>query len=123
MKQRIYDGFNPNDNRGRGKQSYLEQSFEKWLHSYNITDFIMEYKFKRFDKIKTYYVDFYFPKLKLVIELDGTQHNSITAKQYDHERDNYIKLQYGVNIIRISHKEYTNQTKLLEIKSVLSITN
>jgi very-short-patch-repair endonuclease len=106
-------------NRGRHKKSYLESSFEEWLVSHNVTNFVMEKKFKRLDKMKTYFVDFYFPELKIAIELDGTQHKS--TKKYDQERDQYISEQYHVKIVRISHKDYINKTKMPVIKDLLSI--
>jgi very-short-patch-repair endonuclease len=76
-----------------------------------------EHPFKRHDVIKTYFVDFYFPSLDLIIELDGTQHKNTV--EYDTDRDNYIMTNYNVNIIRVSHKEYQAMTKLELIKSLL----
>ena len=120
MKTRIYDGFNPNLNRGRHKQSYMESSFEKWfLEKYPQLTFHMEHKFKRLDIIKTYYADFYFPNLNLIIELDGSQHQS--TKKYDQDRDNYISKNYNVQIIRISHKEYQSLTKMQLIQNILEV--
>lgn len=62
MKQRIYDGFNPNRNRGRGKQSYMEYSFQAWIDQhYPILMYHTEHQFKRLDIVKSYFVDFFFP--------------------------------------------------------------
>ena len=118
-KERIYNGFNPNNNRGRGKKSYMEDSFEKWLLENNITNFKTEEPFKHLNTIKTYFVDFYFPDKNLIIELDGTQHKYTVEK--DKERDDYISSTYGMKIIRISHKEYTKQLRIHEIKNILGI--
>ena len=49
---------------------------------------IIEQPFPRLDIIKTYFGDFYFPSLYLLIELDGTQH--LKTIEYDIERDNYL---------------------------------
>jgi len=118
VKERIYNGWNPNDNRGRGKQSYLESSFESWLNdNYPILQYQTEYPIKRLDVIKTYFADFYFPSLNLIIELDGTQHKYTV--EYDTERDDYISSAYGIKVVRISHKEYTKQTRINEIKNLL----
>jgi very-short-patch-repair endonuclease len=96
MKNRIYNGFNPNQNRGRGKASYLEKSFEAWLvDKLPQLEFHTEYSFKRFDQVKTYFADFYFPTKRLIIELDGSQHLGKKQKQYDQERDQYITDHYG----------------------------
>lgn len=117
-KQRIQNGFNPNVNRGRKKRSYLEQSFENWITTnYPTLSFITEYPFKRHDMLKTYFVDFYFPDLYLGIELDGSQHQNTI--NYDLERDFYIKQQYNVDIVRITHKQYRTKEKIFEIKRLL----
>lgn len=118
IRERIYNGWNPNTNRGRHKKSYMESSFEDWVkENFPKITYDSEYSFKRLDKVKTYFVDFYFPELSLVIELDGTQHEKTT--EYDKDRDCYISSVYGVHIIRISHKEYKSKNKLELIKQLL----
>ena len=58
--------------------------------------------FKRQKVINNYVVDFYCPKEKLIIELDGSRHYSEEGKEKDKERDNELKgLGYRV-------KRYTN---------------
>jgi Protein of unknown function (DUF559) len=114
--------YDPRNNRGRHKRSWLEISFEDWLKINNIIDFDTEHHVvKRNEQgnyLKSYYIDFYFPNLKLGIELDGTQHkNTVEADQV---RDSYIE-SLGIKIIRITHKEYINQTKLELIKKLLGI--
>ena len=44
-------------------------------------------KAKRQQIIKTYIVDFYIPRARLVIEIDGSQHCEQDARQKDAERD------------------------------------
>ena len=119
MKQAIFNGYDPKQNRGRHKQSWLESSFENWLVENKIIDFITEHPFRRHDQTKTYFADFYFPKINLIIELDGTQHSN--TKEYDQQRDQYISERYNLEIIRISHKEYQQKTKLLLIQKKLGI--
>ena len=119
LKLSIANGYNPNLNRGRGKRSFLEQSFDNWLQLNNVLHYHTEYPFKRFDYTKTYFADFYFPDKNLIIELDGTQHKNTV--DYDTNRDEYISLHYNVQILRISHKEYVNKVKLLLIMSLLNI--
>lgn len=62
------------------------------------------------------FVDFYLPQLKLVIEIDGVQHNGKVDKIIDRERDMFLK-GYGINTVRISTKEIkdymTNTNNLL----------
>ena len=119
IRTAISNGFNPSANRGRGKRSYLESSFSEWVTK-NFPELVVyqEYPFKRHDQVKTYFADFYFPNLNLIIELDGTQHKK--SAEYDNERDCYINRSYGVNIIRISHKEYTSKQLIPQIKEILS---
>lgn len=115
----IQNGHCPNKNRGRGKKSYLETSFDSWLKQYYSGQYHIEHPFKRFDVLKTYFADFYFPDKNLIIELDGTQHKKTI--EYDQDRDLYISTTYGINIIRISHNEYVTKTKIDLVKSVLNI--
>lgn len=122
MKERIYNGFVPNRNRGRGKQSYLESSFEHWVSvHFPELEVIPEYPVRRLDTTKTYFADFYFPSKQLIIELDGTQHQYTTT--YDNDRDAYILSTYGIKVIRITHQEYISQSRVPEIMSFLSESN
>ena len=54
--------------------------------------------------IRSFVADFYCPKARLVIELDGPQHYTEEGKQYDAERSAVFE-QYGVNVIRFSNEE------------------
>lgn len=119
MKKLVEEGFNPQLNRGRNKRSYLETSFENWLISLNITSYLAEVPFKNHIKNITYFADFYFPHLNLIVELDGSQHGTTNAKQYDLERDNYILQKYSTTTIRISHKEYVKGSRKDEVLSYL----
>jgi very-short-patch-repair endonuclease len=123
MKEKIKNGYNPRKNRGRDKRSYLETSFENWLIENHFNDFETEFHIKRYDEnnkfIKNYFIDFYFPTLKLGIELDGTQHKNTIEKDFD--RDRYIS-SLGIEILRISHREYLNKSKVDLIKQKLNIS-
>lgn len=110
--------FDPSKNRGRGKQSYLERSFEEWLlREYPLLRYITEKPYRNTHENKTYFADFYFPELQIIIELDGTQHKH--TKDYDAARDKYISENYQVKIIRITHSEYTKQSRISEIRAIL----
>ena len=59
-------------------------------------------------------VDFYCPKAKLVIELDGGQHYSSEGKAKDMTRDGYMK-DIGLKVLRFSDKEvFENTQSVLE---------
>jgi very-short-patch-repair endonuclease len=54
--------------------------------------------------IGNYIADFYCPKSRLVIEVDGGQHYSDKGKEKDHIRDDYMN-GAGMNVIRFSDRE------------------
>ena len=64
--------------------------------------------------IGRFVVDFYCPKAKLVIELDGGQHYSQELRAKDEERDRYMMTQ-GLKTLRFSDNEvFENLTGVLE---------
>ena len=77
-------------------------------------------KFKRQISIGHYIVDFYCPEARLVIELDGDSHFSITIDEYEAQRTKYLE-EEGVKIIRFENKDlYDNLEGVLEaIKQAL----
>ena len=77
-------------------------------------------KFRRQMSIGRYIVDFYCPEARLVIELDGESHFSITMEEYEVERTRYLELE-GLKVIRFENKElYDNLGGVLEtIKQAL----
>ena len=54
--------------------------------------------------IDNFIVDFYCPKLKLVIEIDGDSHSSENAQKYDRERTEILE-GYGLKVIRFNNEE------------------
>ena len=106
-------------NLGRHRRSYMEQSFEAWLTNHSAPEFSTEKSFKNHDIKKTYFADFYFPGLNLIIELDGTQHRKTV--EADAIRDAYIKSYYGITVIRISHQEYQKGSRIDEVKKLLGL--
>lgn len=50
----------------------------------------MNLKFRRQHVIKPYIVDFYCHEIGLVIELDGSQHNTEDSRAYDAERTKFL---------------------------------
>ncbi|MDA9563988.1 endonuclease domain-containing protein [Flavobacteriales bacterium] len=77
-------------------------------------------KFRRQHSIGKYIVDFYCPKKKLVVELDGKIHESLAAMKYDFKRQNEIELE-GIKVIRFTNQQIFDQTKMVleEISSVV----
>ena len=60
------------------------------------------YSFRRQKVIGKYIVDFYCPRLALVIEVDGNSHDN--KYEYDTERDEYLK-SLGLNILRLDNSD------------------
>jgi very-short-patch-repair endonuclease len=50
------------------------------------------HKFRRQYSVGKYVVDFYCPKLKLAVEVDGDSHFSEGAKEGDKERQSFIRI-------------------------------
>ncbi len=64
--------------------------------------------------IGRFVVDFYCPKAKLVIEVDGGQHYTEELRAKDETRDRYMMTQ-GLRTLRFSDKEiFENLTGVLE---------
>ena len=51
----------------------------------------MDLKFRRQHVIAPYIVDFYCHELGLVIELDGSQHGTVNAIEYDDQRTKFLE--------------------------------
>jgi very-short-patch-repair endonuclease len=62
------------------------------------------YQFYRQKIIGNYIADFYSPKAKLVLELDGGQHYSNDGKERDAVRDAYMAC-IGLTVLRFSDKD------------------
>ena len=62
------------------------------------------FQFYRQKIIGNYIADYYSPKSKLVIEVDGGQHYSDEGKEKDHIRDDYMR-GVGITVIRFSDRE------------------
>lgn len=57
-----------------------------------------------------YILDFYCPKLKLAIELDGGQHAQDDNQEYDAARSAYLKSQ-GIDVMRFWNHEVLQNTE------------
>jgi very-short-patch-repair endonuclease len=60
--------------------------------------------FYRQKPVGEYIADFYCPKAKLVVEVDGGQHYSNEIVEYDKARNEYMK-SLGLRVIRFTNKE------------------
>jgi len=62
------------------------------------------FQFYRQKIIDNYIADFYCPKSKLVIEVDGGQHYSAEGREKDKKRDDYMA-SVGIAVLRFSDRE------------------
>jgi len=61
-------------------------------------------KFRRQYPIKNYIVDFVCKEIKLIIEIDGGQHNEVNNIEYDNERTRVLESK-GYKVIRFWNNE------------------
>ena len=72
------------------------------------------YQFYRQKPIGNFIVDFYCPKINLVIELDGGQHYTEEGKAKDNDRDKYLEGE-GLRVLRFSDRDiFENMEGILE---------
>ncbi|MBE6752299.1 MAG: endonuclease domain-containing protein [Ruminococcaceae bacterium] len=71
-------------------------------------------KFHRQRIIGNYIADFYCPKLKLVVEIDGGQHNSEENLMYDKTRTEYMS-EFGYEVLRLSNNDITYDFKNVSV--------
>jgi len=66
-----------------------------------------KYKFRRQYSVGRYVLDFYCPKVKLGIEVDGATHGSKVEVKKDIEKENFIN-RFGIKIIRFINIDIYN---------------
>ncbi len=71
------------------------------------------YQFYRQKPIGDYIVDFFCPRAKLVIEVDGSQHSSDEMTEYDRIRDEHMR-GLGLRVLR-----FTNIEVLANIEGII----
>jgi very-short-patch-repair endonuclease len=69
------------------------------------------YQFYRQKILYHYIVDFYCPKLKLVIEIDGTSHDD--KQEYDENRDRLLN-SYGLKVLHYNDIRVLSNFQLIE---------
>jgi very-short-patch-repair endonuclease len=93
-------------------RKYLTEPEKKLWYGYLRT---YKFKFYRQRPIDHYIVDFYCPKLKLVIEIDGEGHYTEVGKQND-EQKTAILNGYGLKVLRIVNQEVLDNFKSVCVK-------
>lgn len=67
-------------------------------------------QFYRQKSIGNYIVDFYAPRAKIVIEVDGSQHHEPGAIEADVERDEFLS-RFELNILRFNNLQVLRETE------------
>jgi len=62
------------------------------------------YKFRRQASVGRYVVDFYCPRKRLVVEVDGDSHFSDRAEQNDSVRTDYLE-SLGLRVVRFTNED------------------
>jgi len=71
------------------------------------------YKFRRQYSVGKFVIDFYCPRLKLAIEVDGDSHFSEKSEVYDKERQRFIE-SFKISFLRFTNKDiYENLGEVL----------
>ena len=93
-----------------------------WLHLKNKQ--LDGWRWRRQFSVGPYIIDFYCPKAKLGIELDGNNHYSLSGMEYDDFRTIQLYNIYGVKLLRFENNMIWKDidSVLYEIKRVLQET-
>lgn len=85
---------------------YFDIKYPRYPNQYKKLPFRLQkqFHFKGRNNAKGYIADFYLKEHKIVFEVDGDNHQSIHAQQYDSNRE-YMMLKRGVKTYRITNKQ------------------
>ena len=85
---------------------------------------LLGFKFRRQHQFGKYIADFYCHEAKLVIECDGSAHNSNERWHHDQDRDAYM-ISQGLRVLRFMNQQIAGNTEevLLEISRYLPERN
>lgn len=92
----------------RKKSTKAEKILWEYLRNRNLAGF----KFKQQYSVDAFIIDFYCPKVKLGIEVDGEVHFTEEAKNYDKNRSGFLS-DFGIEIIRFRNDEIYNNLKVV----------
>ncbi len=92
----------------RKKSTKAEKILWEYLRNRNLAGF----KFKQQYSVDVFIIDFYCPKVKLGIEVDGEVHFTEEAKNYDENRSGFLS-DFGIEIIRFCNDDIYNNLKVV----------
>lgn len=83
---------------------------------------LKKYKFRRQYSVGKFVIDFYCPKLKLAIEVDGDSHFIEGSKARDMERQTILE-SFGITFLRFTNREISENINVVLTKIVEYIEN
>ena len=83
---------------------------EKLLWKFISKDQISGLRFLRQYSVGPYILDFYCPKIRLGIEIDGSVHKEKEARIYDKDREKFLK-SLDIEVIRFWNSDVLNNTE------------
>lgn len=96
---------NSNNWKGSQKEYYSERCVRLYLESKSI-DFKQEARFGMFS------ADFYFPSIRLSLEVDGSQHwTDPKIAERDQRKEAFLLEEYGVRTIRVRAIDFVSLNK------------
>ena len=84
----------------RREMTYCERIV--WIH---LRKKQLGYRFLRQYSVDHFVIDFYCPKLKLAVEIDGNVHDLPDQKKHDAKRQKYLET-FGITFVRIKNEEF-----------------
>jgi len=93
----------------RKASTVSEQRLWNWLRNRSFGGF----KFRRQVPVGGYVIDFYCPALKLAIEIDGRQHETVWLADYDGVRTRDLRSR-GIEIVRITNEQLVRYSMTVE---------
>ncbi len=104
-KQKLFNTKNQKLKRQTLRNNATPAEKKLWLHLRNSQ--VLNHKFRRQQGIGPYIVDFYCPKTKLAVELDGEIHSTNEAREYDRKRSEFLH-DHGITTVRFRNEEVFN---------------
>ncbi len=96
-------------NKDKNRRSYPEKFFIKVFHNNNLYE---KYKIEEKFSYGKYFIDFLFTDIKLIVEIDGSQHyRTSKAIEHDRIRDEYF-ISEGFKIYRIKWNDVYKNAQL-----------
>ena len=96
--------YNRKEQTERRIQLRNDQTRAEWMLWIELRGGQLGYKFRRQFGVGPFIVDFYCPKVRFAIEVDGDSHFEAEAIEYDNERSRYL-IDLNIQVIRFTNQD------------------